>query len=144
MKKLNAEYNNRLFLIVNALFLISVFISIFSLNNNLIINVLTQVRYFAIKRTVGMSLKQLLFSIICEGVIIGFEGGIFGLLFGFCLNLFIVKILSYYVGDLSFGYNYLVYLILLLSSIFIGFISSIYPFIKIRKINIVEAIKGIE
>ncbi|MGH2332429.1 ABC transporter permease [Thermoanaerobacter mathranii] len=144
MKKLNAEDNNRLFLIVNALFLISVFISIFSLNNNLIINVLTQVRYFAIKRTVGMSLKQLLFSIICEGVIIGFEGGIFGLLFGFCLNLFIVKILSYYVGDLSFGYNYLVYLILLLSSIFIGFISSIYPFIKIRKINIVEAIKGIE
>lgn len=144
MKKLNAEDNNRLFLIVNALFLISVFISIFSLNNNLIINVLTQVRYFAIKRTVGMSLKQLLFSIIGEGVIIGFEGGIFGLLFGFCLNLFIVKILSYYVGDLSFGYNYLVYLILLLSSIFIGFISSIYPFIKIRKINIVEAIKGIE
>lgn len=144
MKEENEQANNKLFMIVNSLFLISIVISIFSLNNNLIINVLTRIKVFAIKRTVGMSLKQIMINILGEGAIIGLEGGILGIIFGFSLNIFLVRILSLYVGDLTLGYNYFSYIFLLVSSIMIGFISSVYPYYKIKKIDIVQAIKGLE
>ncbi|WP_027308617.1 FtsX-like permease family protein [Caloramator sp. ALD01] len=144
MQEENSKDNNKLFFIVNILFFITILISIISLNNNFIINILTQIRVFAVKRTIGMSLKQLIFNIFGKGMLIGLEGGVFGILFGFSLNLYMIRILSYYIGELSFGYKFSIFLMLLLVSTSIGFLGSIYPSCKIRKTDLIQAIKSIE
>ncbi len=144
MMEYNNEQNEKIFLIVNILFFISAFVSIICLNNNLIINILTRTRVYAIERTIGMSKCQLFKVILGEGVLLCIEGGILGLVLGYIMNLYLVRILAYYIGDLTSSINYIICIVLLVASVIIGLLSAIYPYRKLCKMNIVQSIKGVE
>ncbi len=140
----NQKENDKLFLLINALFFISAFVSIICLNNNLIINILTRARVYAIERTIGMSKAQLRKVITFEGMMLCIEGGILGLILGCFMNIYLVRILSFYIGDLAITINYMIIAVLIGVSVLIGLISGIYPYNKMCKMNIVQAIKGFE
>jgi putative ABC transport system permease protein len=144
MFKENQKENNKLFLLINTLFFISAFVSIICLNNNLIVNILTRARAYAIERTIGMSQTQLRKVITFEGIILCAEGGILGLILGCFMNIYLVKILSYYIGDLAITINYAIMAALIGVSLLIGLVSGIYPYKKMCKMNIVQSIKGFE
>lgn len=143
IKNMNNQENNKIFLIINILIGISVVVIILCLNNNLIINVLSRTKELSIKRTVGMSLMQIFINITLEGAFLGIEGGMLGLILGFTSNLFLIKILSFYIGDLNVCFNTSILFLLMLISGAIGFLSSLFPFKCFSKINIMQSIKDI-
>lgn len=137
----SSQQNQVIFAMIGCIILVSTFVSVLGLVNDLIINILKQEKDFAIKRAIGFSKKRIATIIICLGLVSGITCGVSGVLFGKILNIYILEISSYYIGSLSnVQSNTPVYLILL--SMFVGIVGSIYPAIKINNLNLVEKIKG--
>lgn len=144
MQQRNKIQNQNVFYLINILFSISIIVAFYCLNNNLVINILTTLKVYGIKRAVGMSKLQGYKITLYENLMISLEGGLFGILLGYGTLHFINEILTFYIGDLSLIISNKVILILIFISIIIGFISFLYPFILLRKLNIIDSIKGIE
>jgi len=144
MMKENTAQNNKLFLIVNLLFALSAVVSVVSLNNNLILSFLTRKRSFAIQKSVGLSHRQMFGITLEEGVLLSLEGGLFGILLGFIMTLYLVKILSYYIGELSLFFHAPLAALLLAAAVTLGMLSALYPFRSLSRMDVAQSIKGIE
>ncbi|MEO3947851.1 FtsX-like permease family protein [Gorillibacterium sp. CAU 1737] len=144
MMEANDEQNAKLFLIVDLLFLLSAGVSVIGLNNNLMLSILTRKRSFAIERTIGMSQTQLLRTIVGESLLLCLEGGLLGLLLGWGMNEYLVRILAYRIGDLSGQGNPAFLPLLLICAVFLGAVSAILPYRSLRRMDVIPSIKGVE
>lgn len=142
--KENDKQNRKLFRIIDVLLMVSAIVGIICLNNNLIINMLAKIRIFGIERTIGMSKVQFSKTILFEGLFLCIEGGLLGLILGYMMNIYLAKILSFYIGDLNIAVNLWIMAGLLVVSAIIGILSGLYPLNKVGRIDIIKSIKGFE
>lgn len=141
LQEQNKIDNNFVFSIVNIMIALTLFISTVCLINNVAINAIKRKKAFAIKRTLGMSTTALQRDLLGEGIMIGLICGVLGLVFGIALNIYVVRILSYFTGNLN-NVSVTPPYILILLSVIIGVISSISPCKLMKKMNITNIIKG--
>lgn len=139
----NEADNSIIFTLINIVIVMSLAVSIACLMNNLMVNLLKRRTICAIKRTLGMELKFIRKLITLEGLIMAVSSSILGILLGVVLNKSILKILSYYIGDVEIS-STIVPIVYIIFSIIIVMLVSIYPYKIIKTSNLVELVKGKE
>ncbi len=111
-----------------------IFVAAFNIASTLIMMVMEKNRDIAILKTIGAKSKDIMHIFIYEGIIIGVVGTIIGSILGIlaCLLLKKYKFISlpkdvYYISTLPVEINMLKISIIIISSIFICFLATIYP-----------------
>jgi putative ABC transport system permease protein len=100
-----------------------------------------------VRKAFGASRKKLIRQILFENTLLTFIGGMLGLLFAIIVvygfNDFIVSTLFNDLGtNISISINYVLFLICLVSSLILSFISGMIPAIKMSRVQPVEVLKG--
>ncbi len=100
-----------------------------------------------VRKAFGASRKRLIRQILFENTLLTFLGGILGLLFAvivvYGFNDFIVSTLFNDIGtNISISINYVLFLICLISSLILSFISGMIPAVKMSRVQPVEVLKG--
>ena len=158
-RNLNPSLFNALEVERNVMFLILLLIIIvaaFNLVSSMIILVSTKSKDIGVLRVLGVKRIQLLKIFIINGVIIGFLGTLLGLLLGlaFCLNINEIKSFIelftesqlfaeeiYFFTKLPVIIDYSQIIKIILISLFLSFVSTIYPSIKASKVDPINLIK---
>jgi len=96
-------------------------------------------------RALGFQRRSILFSFLMEALLLGFIGGITGLLFASFLQLFTVSTLNFqtfselaFTFSLSFGIVYKA----MAFSLLMGFVGGVLPAFRASRMNIVEALRA--
>ncbi len=158
-RNLNPSLFNALEVERNVMFLILLLIIIvaaFNLVSSMIILVSTKSKDIGVLRVLGVKRRQLLKIFIINGVIIGFLGTLLGLLLGltFCLNINEIKSFIelftesqlfaeeiYFFTKLPVIIDYSQIIKIILISLFLSFVSTIYPSIKASRVDPINLIK---
>lgn len=116
-------------------------ISSINIINTISTNITIRTKEIASLKAIGMTSKELKSMICLEGVCFGIYGGIVGSIVGTILSYIIYLKFSEIKG---FAYNipYIEIIVAIVGVIVIGYISALIPMKKLRKSNIIEAIKG--
>ena len=158
-RALNPSLFNALEVERNVMFLILLLIIIvaaFNLISSMIILVSTKSRDIGVLRTLGVSRKQLLKIFIINGSFIGLCGTILGLVIGISFCLYINEIkqtLEYFLNFELFSeeiyfftklpviLDHLQILKIIIISLFLSFLATIYPSFKASKVEPINLIK---
>ena len=158
-RELNPSLFNALEVEKNVMFLILlliIIVAVFNLISSMIILVSTKSKDIGVLRILGVKKNQLLKIFILNGLIIGVLGTFIGLLLGlaFCLNIneiksFIEFFLDsnlfseeiYFFSKLPVIINYTQVFKIVLISIFLSLIATIYPSIKASRVDPINLIK---
>lgn len=121
---------------------IAVVIGVLGIMNSLLISVMSQTREIGILRAIGSTSKQIVLMIFLEAIMLGFTGAFFGIVAGlacvkFPMSLLLLKRLGLVLPFIIFPIPILVVSI---SALLIGAISSVVPSRFASRIRIVEAI----
>lgn len=133
--------NQRLFSILDIFSIITLFIGILGVFNNLIVSFLERKKSFAMFRSIGMSKSQILKMIFLESLSGGIIGGTMGVATGIimiCDMPYVMKAINQPI-EISVSEYYL--LIYFMAGIVITVLASIVPAMKTSKLNIIESIK---
>jgi putative ABC transport system permease protein len=134
--------------IVLALFgLIALGVSAIGMFNTMTIALLERINEIGIMRSIGVSKRSIRALFVMESVIIGFLGGVFGVLIGYMAGVasnFGLNILARAFGgqhmNIFYSPSWFV-LIIIFFSTFIGLVTGIYPSIKASRINPLDALR---
>lgn len=138
----------RIIQIVLALFgLVALAVSAIGMFNTMTITLLERINEIGIMRSIGASSRDIFSLFVIESVVMGFLGGVGGLVIGYLagelFNLF-VNILARSFGgqvmDLFFRPLWFILVILVFSTT-IGFLTGIYPARRASKLNPLEALR---
>jgi len=158
-RELNPSLFNALEVERNVMFLILfliILVAAFNLVSSMIILVSTKSRDIGVLRTLGVGKNQLLKIFIINGFFIGLCGTILGFILGiiFCMNINDIKqILEYFLNFELFSeeiyfFTKLPIIIdfvqiskILITSLFLSFIATIYPSIKASRVEPINLIK---
>ncbi|MEN2257546.1 ABC transporter permease [Paraclostridium benzoelyticum] len=115
-------------------------ISSINIINTISTNITIRTKELASLKAIGMTSKELKSMICLEGMCFGIYGGIIGSIVGTILSYIIYLRFSEIKG---FAYNipYIEIIVAIVGVIVIGYISALIPMKKLRKSNIIEAIK---
>jgi len=93
-----------------------------------------------VRKAFGASSKTLVYQFIVENLILTFIGGLIGI----CLSILVIYLIneSDYVSNFNLSMNLTVLFLSLLSCVFFGLISGVYPAWRMSKLNIVKALKA--
>jgi len=143
LKDNSIEVFDRTFLITDELKILTILISFIGVLSAIMALQLEKIREIGILRANGMTLKQVSLMIFSESTFIGFIAGIFAIPLGIIMSL----ILIYIINVRSFGWtidfliNYKVFIESIIISCIAGFLAGLYPSFKIKKLNIINAIR---
>lgn len=141
LKEAELAGNERLFSILDIFSVITLFIGILGVFNNLIVSFMERKKSFAMFRSVGMSKSQILRMLFLESL----TGGIIGGLMGVATGIIMISDMSYVLKainvqvDIRISEFYL--LIYFMAGVVITVVASIAPTLKTSKLNIIETIK---
>jgi len=145
------EQANKIFGIIQivlSLFgIIALFVSAIGMFNTMTIALLERINEIGIMRAIGVTKKDMLFLFLAESSLMGFLGGIGGVLIGWAggeLANFGMNILARTMGgqslDLFYQPLWFILVIIIFSTV-IGFFTGVYPSIRAAKINPLEALR---
>ena len=145
------DETNKIFSIIQivlALFgIISLTVSAIGMFNTMTISLLERTNEIGIMRSIGASRREILFLFLTESVLIGFLGGVGGIVLGFLgTNLanygfnFLAKALGGQSVQMFFTPVWFIVFIMIFST-FIGLITGIYPSLRASKLNPLVALK---
>jgi len=135
------NYNSMIFSIVNIMTGLTFVICIICLINTVTVSSIKRKKTYAIKRAIGMSQGNLISNILGEGLLLGTICGALGIVLGVVLNYFVIRILSYYIGDIR-NLSVPIPFVLLFLSMLIGIISFLYPCKIVKSLDVTNVIKG--
>lgn len=133
--------NRRLFSVLDVFSIITLFIGILGVFNNLMVSFLERKKSFAMLRSIGMSKTQILKMIFLESLSGGIIGGIMGVMTGIIMIYdmpYVMKAINQPM-EISVSVHYL--FIYFFVGIVITVLASIIPAMKTSKLNIIESIK---
>ncbi len=108
--------------------------------NTVSTNIILRRKELAGLKAIGMTDKEVKNMITLEGMLFGVYGGIVGSIIGSILSYLLYKQMSGILGfDYIFPIKYIV--IAIIAVIFIGYISALIPLGRLKKDNIIEAIR---
>lgn len=135
-------------LVVGALGAISLLVSAFGIANTMNMSIYERKKEIGVMKVIGAGLFDIKKIFIGEASAIGFMGGLIGVILGFLINFIVNSVLRGYLSSGSSGGNVKIatasvglVLFVLLFSLFIGFLSGIYPASKASKLNVIKSIK---
>ncbi|WP_072993681.1 ABC transporter permease [Clostridium cavendishii] len=140
-EKVNISKNADLMNTLQSFSTMALIIGAFGMINNLMVSFLERKRELAVLASIGMSKYQRGKMILIEGVFAGLVGGVFGVIIGYCLSIFVPEItlgLDTYL-NIKIPINQI--LILGMVGALLMIISSLVPLIKAKNIAIVQEIK---
>ena len=158
-RELNPSLFNAIEVERNVMFIILLLIIIvaaFNLISSMMMLVSTKEKDIGVLRVIGVSKSQLLKIFIINGFLIGLMGTLFGLLLGllFCFNIneirnFIEILLGsnlfseeiYFFSNLPIILDHMQIFRILLISLFLSFVATIYPALRATKIQPINLIK---
>src|SRR5690606_9641834 len=120
-------------------------ISILGMVNTLTISLLERTKEVGLMKTVGMNADEIRALFINESMLIGFTGGVLGVVIGVCLGLgvsLLLSVISISNGGNSVGISFLpvaVGMFIILLSTFIGFLTGLYPSERAARIAPLDA-----
>lgn len=117
-------------------------ISAVNIINTVATNIIIRKRELAALRAIGMTHNELRRMITLEGILFGLYGGVIGSLAGTGLSYLLYKQMNYIQG-FSFKVPWDIIGIAMIGIIVIGYISAIIPMKKLKRDNIIEAIKDV-
>ena len=108
--------------------------------NTLTTNIILRNREFATLKSIGLTQKGLKKMIVLEGLLYGIVGAIYGSIIGCGISFFLYKAMG---GFREFGWNlpWEAIVIAGTASIMIGYISVLSPLSRIKKENLIEAVR---
>jgi len=142
MQDQNVKSNNGLFFLMKAISIIAMFIGVIGILNNFTISFLSRRKLIATMRSLGLSKKKTVQTMLLEA----FFCGLLGTLSGLLLGTFLIEAMCYMVeamgipGDIMF-YSMKEYIFVFISGIVLSLSSAILPAISIAKENIVSGLR---
>lgn len=135
--------NNQL--IVNMIYclcVVSLLISAISMTGTLIINLQSRKKDFLVYTTVGISRRKIYYTEILEAVSIGIYSGIMGILSAFLILPPVLKMLSFYVGNVELKFEVSSVFIMIIISCVITVLSFTLTIHKyVMKDNLIQCLK---
>lgn len=135
-------------MVIGALGAISLFVSAFGIANTMNMSIYERKKEIGVMKVIGAGLFDIKKIFIGEASAIGFMGGLIGVILGFVINFIVNSVLRGYLSSGSSGGNVKIatasvglVMFVLLFSLFIGFLSGIYPASKAAKLNVIKSIK---
>jgi len=122
-------------------------IAILGMVNALTVSLLERTREVGLMKTIGMKSDEIRAIFINESMIMGFTGGLIGVIIGIIggrLASIILSILSIYQNGEMINISYIPFgiaIIIVLASTLIGYITGIYPSNRAVKMNPLDAIR---
>lgn len=105
--------------------------------NTILMNIIERQQEIGTLKAVGWTRSNIVVLVLIESALIGFLGGVLGLLFGIAVDVLLQSI---------FGLNYAITLPLVLQafffSLFVGVIAGVYPAFRAASLDPVEALRG--
>jgi putative ABC transport system permease protein len=138
---------NNVLLIVQAVLVsiaaISLVVGAIGIMNSMYTNVLERTKEIGVMKSVGAKHKDILKVFLIESAIIGFIGGLIGVIFGIGLS----KLIESYAIEAGFsflkiGINYPLIVFSVLFAMIIGMLAGYLPASKAAKLEVVEALRG--
>lgn len=142
---------NKIFSIVQIVLLsfgfVALLVSAIGMFNTMTIALLERINEIGIMRSIGITKKDIMKVFLLESVIMGFLGGVGGILIGFiggqAVNWGINLLASSFGGqalDLFYSPLWFVLMVAFFSSV-VGFLTGIYPSLKASKLNPLDALR---
>ena len=139
---------NKVKMVIGALGAISLLVSAFGIANTMNMSIYERKKEIGVMKVIGAGLFDIKKIFIGEASAIGFMGGLIGVILGFLINFIVNSVLKGYLSSGSSGGTVKIatasvglVLFVLLFSLFIGFLSGIYPASKAAKLNVIKSIK---
>ncbi|MHB8130752.1 MAG: ABC transporter permease [Mobilitalea sp.] len=142
MQDQNVKSNNGLFFLMKAISIIAMFIGVIGILNNFTISFLSRRKLIATMRSLGLSKKKTVQTMLLEA----FFCGLLGTLSGLLLGTFLIEAMCYMVeamgipGDIMF-YSMKEYIFVFASGIVLSLTSAILPALSIVRENIVSGLR---
>ena len=126
---------------------IALVVSAIGMFNTMTVTLLERTAEIGIMRTIGASPKNIMVLFLMESVIVGFLGGVIGILFGvivgFSVNLLINSVAARYGGIAIKLFAFPIFFLLFISSFsaIVGFLTGIFPARRAASLNPLDAIR---
>lgn len=142
MQAQNMKSNNTIFLLMKAISLIAMFIGVVGIFNNFTISFLSRKKIIATLRSLGLSKRKTIQSLIFEAFLCGCIGTLSGLAFGtLLLNAMTYMIEAIGIPSDVLFLNLNDFIFVIISGILLSILSAILPAISITKDNIVAGLR---
>ena len=125
---------------------VSLFVAAIGITNTMVMSIYERTKEIGIMKVIGAEIKDIKKLFLIEAGMIGFLGGIIGMIVSFAISKIINKLaLSFMDGGMGIEeISYIpiwLYLAALAFSTFIGIIAGYYPAVKAMKLSVLEAIR---
>jgi putative ABC transport system permease protein len=122
--------------------LISIFIGAVGIVNTMTTSVLERTKEIGIMKAIGARNSDIFLQFFTEAGLLGFVGGVIGVIFGEAIGFLGIKAINNFLGATTpVGIDPMFIVITLLGSFFIGSISGIAPAMRAASLNPVEALR---
>ena len=126
---------------------IALIVSAIGMFNTMTVTLLERTKEIGIMRTIGASPNDVKYLFVSESIVVGFLGGLTGIIMGvtlgFAVNLLLNAIAAQYGGQavklFSFPLNFLLFIALFSAAV--GYLTGIFPARRASKLNPLDAIR---
>ncbi len=142
MRSQNVKANDSIFFLMKSISIIAMFIGVIGILNNFTISFLSRKKLIATMRSLGLSKKRTVFTMLLEAFLCGCIGTLSGLMLGTILS----QAMTYVIEAMGLPAEMLTihgkeYVFVLVSGIVLSMISAIMPAFNMVKDNIVEGLR---
>ena len=127
--------------------LITLIVALLGMFNTLTISLLERIKEVALMKMLGMRKKDINNIFLTESILLGFSGGIFGLVLGILAGKLANAILNHYALSLggqsvSVFYSPTIFIVIIVAvSLLIGFLTGLYPARRAVKVNSLDVLR---
>ena len=142
LKQRANELMEQAFSMFDVLALISMIVAFLGISNTLTMNVLERTQEIGMLRSIGMTRKQVLITIMAEAGALGLLGGVLGVLFGVLLSRLLLASMASMSGyNVTFVLPLMRVFVGLLVAIVVAHLAAIVPSRQATRVQILEAIR---
>lgn len=121
---------------------ISIFVGSIGIINTMTTSVMERTKEIGIMKAIGAKNSDIFFQFFIEAGLLGFVGGVIGVLIGLCIGALGMQAINNFTGaGSSLGINFTLIFGTLAGSFLIGSVAGIAPAMKAAKLNPVEALR---
>lgn len=138
------ELMNGLTLFIGGIASIALLVGVISIVNIMLVNVTERTREIGVLKAIGFTSREVLGSILLEAALIGFIGGVVGLVIAAILLQLAIMLFGSQIGDLQLVQMLPVWLIagVLGGATGLSILAGLYPAWRASRLNVVEALRN--